>query len=135
MGRVRESGFISLNFFHQTFSLTFALLLLSIIQAMSSSSEDESTIAPPPVASTSTAASSFTSLGVSPFLSRALGAMSIRQPTPVQSACIPQILSGADCIGSAQTGSGKTIAFALPILQQLSKDPVGFFAIVLTPTR
>jgi len=98
---------------------------------MSSNSEDEGSSSPPPVVATS----SFTSLGVSPFLARALGAMSIRQPTPVQQACIPPILSGADCIGSAQTGSGKTIAFALPILQQLSKDPVGFFAIVLTPTR
>jgi ATP-dependent RNA helicase DDX49/DBP8 len=61
--------------------------------------------------------------------------MAIRKPTGVQAACIPPILAGADCIGSAQTGSGKTIAFALPILQQLAKDPYGFFAIVLTPTR
>lgn len=42
---------------------------------------------------------------------------------------------GADCIGSAQTGSGKTIAFAIPILQALAKDPYGLFALVLTPTR
>lgn len=50
------------------------------------------------------------------------------QPSPLQK-------TGADCIGSAQTGSGKTIAFALPILQALAKDPYGFFGIVLTPTR
>ena len=45
------------------------------------------------------------------------------------------ILEGRDCIGNAKTGSGKTIAFALPILQRLSVDPYGIFALVLTPTR
>lgn len=45
------------------------------------------------------------------------------------------IESGQDCIGSAMTGSGKTIAFAIPILQALAKDPYGVFALVLTPTR
>lgn len=43
--------------------------------------------------------------------------------------------AGRDCIGNAKTGSGKTIAFALPILQALSRDPYGIFALVLTPTR
>ena len=43
--------------------------------------------------------------------------------------------SGQDCIGCAQTGSGKTAAFALPILQKLCEDPFGIFALVLTPTR
>ncbi|XP_006460053.1 hypothetical protein AGABI2DRAFT_67452 [Agaricus bisporus var. bisporus H97] len=61
--------------------------------------------------------------------------MSIRIPTEVQTACIPPLLSGADCIGNAKTGSGKTIAFALPILQKLSADPYGIYALVLTPTR
>jgi ATP-dependent RNA helicase DDX49/DBP8 len=49
--------------------------------------------------------------------------------------CIPEILKGRDVIGGAKTGSGKTAAFALPILQKLSEDPYGVFAIVLTPTR
>ena len=44
-------------------------------------------------------------------------------------------VSGKDCIGCAKTGSGKTGAFALPILHQLSKDPYGVFALVITPTR
>ncbi|EKM80336.1 hypothetical protein AGABI1DRAFT_99944 [Agaricus bisporus var. burnettii JB137-S8] len=61
--------------------------------------------------------------------------MSIRIPTEVQTACIPPLLSGRDCIGNAKTGSGKTIAFALPILQKLSADPYGIYALVLTPTR
>ncbi|KAF8341457.1 DEAD-domain-containing protein [Cantharellus anzutake] len=61
--------------------------------------------------------------------------MSIRTPTPVQAFCIPPLLAGRDCIGNAKTGSGKTVAFALPILQKLSLDPYGIFALVLTPTR
>ncbi|EJD01649.1 DEAD-domain-containing protein [Fomitiporia mediterranea MF3/22] len=61
--------------------------------------------------------------------------MSIRSPTEVQAACIPPLLAGMDCVGNAQTGSGKTIAFALPILQKLSFDPYGIYALVLTPTR
>lgn len=45
------------------------------------------------------------------------------------------IVSGRDCIGCAKTGSGKTAAFALPILQKLCEDPYGIFALVLSPTR
>ena len=44
-------------------------------------------------------------------------------------------IAGRDCIGCAKTGSGKTAAFALPILQKLCEDPFGIFALVLTPTR
>lgn len=61
--------------------------------------------------------------------------MSFRKPTPIQQACIPAILEGRNVMGCAETGSGKTAAFALPILQQLSEDPYGVFAVVLTPTR
>ncbi|KAF8592164.1 DEAD-domain-containing protein [Ramaria rubella] len=64
-----------------------------------------------------------------------MDSMSIRRPTPVQIACIPPLLQGLDCIGNAKTGSGKTVAFALPILHKLSLDPYGIFAVVLTPTR
>jgi ATP-dependent RNA helicase DDX49/DBP8 len=49
--------------------------------------------------------------------------------------CFVFSFEGHDCIGIAKTGSGKTAAFALPILQKLSKDPYGIFALVLTPTR
>ncbi|KIO12895.1 hypothetical protein M404DRAFT_124013 [Pisolithus tinctorius Marx 270] len=61
--------------------------------------------------------------------------MSIHTPTEIQAACIPPLLSGRDCIGHAKTGSGKTIAFAVPIIQRLVADPYGIFALVLTPTR
>jgi len=61
--------------------------------------------------------------------------MGIKNPTEIQQTCIPPILAGRDCIGCAKTGSGKTAAFALPILQKLCEDPYGIFAVVLTPTR
>jgi ATP-dependent RNA helicase DDX49/DBP8 len=53
----------------------------------------------------------------------------------VQHHCIPKILEGEDIIACAKTGSGKTAAFALPIIQKLSEDPYGIYALVLTPTR
>ncbi|KAJ1308665.1 hypothetical protein OPQ81_004358 [Rhizoctonia solani] len=77
----------------------------------------------------------FASLGVKPSLVASLDAMSIRKPTPVQIGCLPSIIAGRDCIGNAKTGSGKTMAFAIPILQKLSEDPYGIYALVLTPTR
>ncbi|CAK9437295.1 uncharacterized protein LODBEIA_P16730 [Lodderomyces beijingensis] len=77
----------------------------------------------------------FQDLGVAKWLSDSLEAMQIRKPTSIQSACIPEILKGRDCIGGAKTGSGKTIAFASPMLTQWSEDPFGIFGLVLTPTR
>lgn len=61
--------------------------------------------------------------------------MGFRRPTPIQAACIPAILEGRDVMGCAETGSGKTAAFGLPMLQILSEDPFGVFGLVLTPTR
>lgn len=77
----------------------------------------------------------FMELNVAPWLTSTLSALSITQPTPVQAACIPPALSGHDVIGAAETGTGKTAAFAIPILQALAEDPRGVFAVVLTPTR
>ncbi|XAR67257.1 RNA helicase [Bertholletia excelsa] len=59
----------------------------------------------------------------------------MKKPTPVQQHCIPRILAGEDVLGLAQTGSGKTAAFALPILHRLAEDPFGVLALVITPTR
>ncbi|KAL2919758.1 putative RNA helicase [Polyrhizophydium stewartii] len=78
---------------------------------------------------------SFEAMGLQPWLVDSLRSLSIRGPTEIQQACIPHILAGKDVIGGAKTGSGKTAAFALPILQKLSEDPYGVFALVLTPTR
>ncbi|OCK96019.1 ATP-dependent RNA helicase-like protein dbp8 [Cenococcum geophilum 1.58] len=78
---------------------------------------------------------SFASLGVAPWLVASLAAMEIKRPTGIQKGCIPEILMGRDCIGGSRTGSGKTVAFAVPVLQRWAEDPVGIFAVVLTPTR
>ncbi|KAL3427089.1 DEAD/DEAH box helicase [Phlyctema vagabunda] len=77
----------------------------------------------------------FASLSVRPWLVASLGAMAIKRPTGIQKGCIPEILKGRDCIGGSRTGSGKTVAFAVPILQKWAEDPFGIFALVLTPTR
>lgn len=49
--------------------------------------------------------------------------------------CCHVLFPGRDCMGCAKTGSGKTAAFVLPVLQKLSEDPYGIFCLVLTPTR
>ncbi|KAF8866035.1 DEAD-domain-containing protein [Acephala macrosclerotiorum] len=77
----------------------------------------------------------FASLTVKPWLVKSLEAMAIKRPTGIQKGCIPEILKGRDCIGGSRTGSGKTVAFAVPILQKWAEDPFGIFALVLTPTR
>lgn len=77
----------------------------------------------------------FKSLGLSDWLDRLCKSLGMTQPTEVQKGCIPSILAGRDVIGTAHTGSGKTAAFALPILQKLAQDPFGVYALVLTPTR
>ena len=81
----------------------------------------------------------FSSLGLSAPLLRAIDDHDYTEPTPVQMAAIPAVLLGADVWASAQTGSGKTAAFALPILQRLaaSPKPSGRFvrALILAPTR
>ena len=62
---------------------------------------------------------SFAALGLTPALVKAIAALGFTHPTPIQSAAIGPALAGADVLGQAQTGSGKTAAFALPLLQWL----------------
>lgn len=66
---------------------------------------------------------SFPSLGLSPPLVQAASALGFTDPTPIQSQAIPLILQGRDLLATAQTGSGKTAAFALPLLQRLQELP------------
>lgn len=61
--------------------------------------------------------------------------MGFKKPSDIQAEAIPHALEGKDIIGLAQTGSGKTAAFSLPILQTLWENPQPFFALVLAPTR
>src|SRR5215813_9179284 len=87
--------------------------------------------------------SSFAELGLRPELLRAVAEAGYSMPTPIQAQAIPLILAGKDVMGGAQTGTGKTAGFALPILQKLlptantspspARHPVR--ALILTPPR
>ncbi|GIY80053.1 probable ATP-dependent RNA helicase DDX47 [Caerostris darwini] len=77
----------------------------------------------------------FQSLGVVDVLCEACEQLKWKKPTAIQQEAIPIALKGRDIIGLAETGSGKTGAFAIPVLQALLKTPQRFFALVLTPTR
>ncbi|MGH8326470.1 MAG: DEAD/DEAH box helicase, partial [Steroidobacteraceae bacterium] len=78
----------------------------------------------------------FSDLGLKPELSRAVAEKGYTAPTPIQAKAIPAVLAGRDVIAGAQTGTGKTAAFVLPILQRLG-EPLARSprALVLTPTR
>jgi len=79
---------------------------------------------------------SFSALGLSEKMLEGVKAMGYAEPTPIQLRAIPLVLTGKDVIGSAQTGTGKTAAFALPILSKLGQhQPVGPRALILEPTR
>jgi len=89
---------------------------------------------------------SFSTLGLSDAIVRAVTEQGYTSPTPIQAQAIPMVLNGGDLLAGAQTGTGKTAGFTLPILQRLSTDAVGSLqksksaprairALVLTPTR
>ena len=83
---------------------------------------------------------SFDTLGLSAELMRAISEQGYREPTPIQRKAIPVILQGKDVMAGAQTGTGKTAGFSLPLLQRLSVHPIKsgrrpVRALVLTPTR
>jgi ATP-dependent RNA helicase RhlE len=78
----------------------------------------------------------FSKLGLTPALLNGVKAMGYTDPTPIQLRAIPVVLGGGDLIGSAQTGTGKTAAFALPVLARLGKHEArGPRVLVLEPTR
>jgi ATP-dependent RNA helicase RhlE len=84
--------------------------------------------------------STFADLGLAEPLCRALAAQNYSEPTPIQARAIPLLLAGHDILGIAQTGTGKTAAFVLPILQRLSashttRAPKSVRALILAPTR
>jgi ATP-dependent RNA helicase RhlE len=79
---------------------------------------------------------SFSKLGLQPTLARRCESLGYTEPTPIQRQAIPVILSGSDLIGCAETGTGKTAAFLLPLIQRISATPgVGVRVLILAPTR
>jgi ATP-dependent RNA helicase DeaD len=78
---------------------------------------------------------SFEALGVLPALAATVTALGYETPTPIQQGAIPALLGGRDVFGQAQTGTGKTAAFALPMIQQIDPSSFTVQALVLTPTR
>ena len=82
-----------------------------------------------------TTEATFETLGLSEVVQRAVSDAGYRTPTPIQREAIPLILKGRDVIGLAQTGTGKTAAFTLPLVNQLIGGPRRTRAVVLTPTR
>ncbi len=82
-----------------------------------------------------TPASAFAELGVNPQLCAALAALDITIPTEIQTRAIPEMLAGRDVLGRAQTGTGKTAAYGLPLLQMLDPNDRRVQALVLSPTR
>src|SRR3954471_23470291 len=77
----------------------------------------------------------FAELGLSQPLLEALHHLGYESPSPIQEQAIPELLQGHDVIGQAQTGTGKTAAFGLPMLQFVDPDDPDVQALVLTPTR
>ena len=77
----------------------------------------------------------FADLGLSKPLLDALAHLGYERPTPIQEQAIPELLAGRDVIGQAQTGTGKTAAFGLPMMEQVDPGFDEVQALVLTPTR
>jgi ATP-dependent RNA helicase RhlE len=78
----------------------------------------------------------FSEMLISPYVKERLAAARFTTPTPVQGAAIPQALEGKDVLATAQTGTGKTLAFLIPLIEELLKDKTpGIAALVLVPTR
>ncbi|HEX9017945.1 MAG TPA: DEAD/DEAH box helicase, partial [Anaerolineaceae bacterium] len=80
-------------------------------------------------------ASLFEDLGLQPELVQAVEKLGFDQPTPIQQAAIPALLNGRNVVGQAQTGTGKTAAFALPMLQSIQTGTGAIQALVMAPTR
>ena len=79
--------------------------------------------------------SAFNDLGLAPEIQQALDELGYQEPSPIQERAIPELLAGHDVIGQAQTGTGKTAAFGLPLLQYIDPADDEVQAIVMTPTR
>ena len=105
------------------------------VNSSSSASSSALSLAAAAPAAAAAAAPTFASLGVCAPLCEAAAALGWKAPSRIQVESIPYALAGRDVIGLAETGSGKTGAFVIPILQRLLETPRRLFAVVLAPTR
>jgi len=81
------------------------------------------------------ATKTFKDLGITDPICEACKSLKYEQPTPIQVESIPVAIRGRDVIGLAETGSGKTAAFVIPIIQRLLEKPQKLFGLILSPTR
>src|SRR5882724_11468184 len=79
--------------------------------------------------------SAFTDFTLQPATLAVLAEMNITEPTPIQAEAIPALLAGHDLVGQSATGSGKTMAYGLPLLERLAPNKRFVQALVLVPTR
>src|SRR5215208_6454572 len=93
-------------------------------------SPTSSTVAPPP-----TEQHSFADLGAPPTTLTSLARVGIEHPFPIQTLCLPLALTGVDLIGQARTGTGKSLAFGIPIVQEVESELPEVQALVVVPTR
>lgn len=77
----------------------------------------------------------FGELGLGKRMLKSLKSVGYESPTPIQAELIPRAVTGRDCIGQARTGTGKTAAFVIPILERIDHDSNDLQALVLSPTR
>ena len=77
----------------------------------------------------------FKDLNISPEIQKAVADMGFEEASPIQSLAIPQILAHKDVTGQAQTGTGKTAAFGIPLLENIDSEDNNLQAIILCPTR
>jgi len=89
----------------------------------------------PPENAEPAAKADFASFGLDPRIQQALVALGFDEPTPIQAEAMPPLLAGRDVIGRARTGSGKTAAFGLPLIERVKDGGDAVRALVLTPTR
>lgn len=78
---------------------------------------------------------SFNKLGLNPMMLKICDKIQYHSPTPIQKLAIPSILKGESVIANAETGSGKTATFGLPIIHKLSIEPFSVYALIITPSR
>lgn len=78
---------------------------------------------------------SFNKMGLCSLLQSTCQKIQYNTPTPIQKMAMPSILKGESVIANAETGSGKTAVFGLPIIQKLSKEPFSICAVIIAPSR